>query len=105
MGLTEQTCEPCRGGMPALEHDAIVAFQKELSGWNVIDEHHLVKDWEFDDFAGALAFTNKIGALAEAEGHLPVAEREDAARLHRRRGGHRLAALSALGAAPACGAG
>ena len=71
MGLTEQTCEPCRGGMPALEHDAIVAFQKELSGWDVINEHHLVKDWEFDDFACALAFTNKIGALAEAEGHHP----------------------------------
>jgi 4a-hydroxytetrahydrobiopterin dehydratase len=71
MGLTEGTCEPCNGNMPPLEHDAIVAFHKELDGWNVVNEHHLIKQWGFSDFASALAFTNEVGALAEREGHHP----------------------------------
>lgn len=40
-------------------------------GWNVVDGHHLEKSWSFPDFASGLAFTNKVGALAEAEGHHP----------------------------------
>jgi len=39
--------------------------------WEVVDDHHLEATYEFDDFADALAFTNEIGELAEAEGHHP----------------------------------
>ncbi|HEY0141782.1 MAG TPA: 4a-hydroxytetrahydrobiopterin dehydratase [Thermoanaerobaculia bacterium] len=46
-------------------------MNEELTGWNVVDGHHLEKSWDFDDFAQGLAFTNKVGALAEAEGHHP----------------------------------
>ena len=72
MGLSEKTCIPCRGGVPPLEHDAIVQLRAELSdGWQVIDDHHLDCSWTFDNFAQALTFTNRIGALAEAEDHHP----------------------------------
>jgi len=40
-------------------------------GWKVIDGHHLEKGFVFKDFAEALAFTNRIGALAEVQGHHP----------------------------------
>jgi 4a-hydroxytetrahydrobiopterin dehydratase len=40
-------------------------------GWSVVDEHHLHKVFSFPDFATALAFTNKVGELAESEGHHP----------------------------------
>jgi len=40
-------------------------------GWNVVREHHLEKEFPFPDFAGALAFTNRVGALAEEQGHHP----------------------------------
>jgi len=39
--------------------------------WKVVGEHHLEREFKFKDFAAALAFTNKVGALAEAEGHHP----------------------------------
>jgi 4a-hydroxytetrahydrobiopterin dehydratase len=40
-------------------------------GWKVVDEHHLAKDYSFKDFKEALDFTNRVGALAEEEGHHP----------------------------------
>ena len=40
-------------------------------GWQVVEEHHLEKEFRFRNFAEALAFTNKIGAIAEEQGHHP----------------------------------
>lgn len=40
-------------------------------GWRVVDEHHLEKAYAFDDFRQALDFTNRVGDIAEAEGHHP----------------------------------
>lgn len=70
--LADRTCEPCRGGLPPLTPGAIAPLAAELSeGWAVVEHHHLKKRYEFSDFAGALAFVNAVGALAEAEGHHP----------------------------------
>lgn len=70
--LAKQTCVPCRGGVPPLAGDRITALLKQLGGgWNVRGEHHLEKSYTFDDFAQALAFTNRIGAIAEEQGHHP----------------------------------
>lgn len=41
------------------------------NGWNVVDEHHLEKEYSFDDFKQALDFANKVGGVAESEGHHP----------------------------------
>ena len=47
-------------------------LHEELNNnWMIVDEHHLEKEYSFSNFLQALAFTNKIGELAEAEGHHP----------------------------------
>ncbi|MBW2374330.1 MAG: 4a-hydroxytetrahydrobiopterin dehydratase, partial [Deltaproteobacteria bacterium] len=40
-------------------------------GWQVVDEHHLAKDFRFPDFVRALAFTNRVGGMAEQQHHHP----------------------------------
>jgi 4a-hydroxytetrahydrobiopterin dehydratase len=40
-------------------------------GWEVVDEHHLMKEFGFPDFRQALDFTNEVGELAEEVGHHP----------------------------------
>ena len=70
--LTKKHCEPCKGGVPPLKGEAIQRLLKELGNdWRVVDEHHLEKEFVFKDFVEALSFTNKLGELAEAEGHHP----------------------------------
>lgn len=70
--LAKKRCVPCRGGVPPLAGQEIRRLQEELGGgWSVVDEHHLQKEYTFDDFAEALNFTNKVGAIAEEEGHHP----------------------------------
>ena len=70
--LAKKKYTPCRGGVPPLSGEALHLLQEELGvGWNVTDHHHLEKSYRFDDFRQALAFTNRVGALAEAEGHHP----------------------------------
>ncbi|HVR44664.1 MAG TPA: 4a-hydroxytetrahydrobiopterin dehydratase [Thermoanaerobaculia bacterium] len=44
------------------------------SGWRATDDHHLEKEFRFPDFREALAFTNRIGEIAEREGHHPDIE-------------------------------
>jgi 4a-hydroxytetrahydrobiopterin dehydratase len=46
-------------------------LQTEVSGWQVVDEHHLTKSYTFPDFKTALEFVNRVGAVAEEEGHHP----------------------------------
>ena len=70
--LANRVCIPCKGGIPPLKGKELKALQNQLgNGWNVINEHHLKKKWKFDDFEAALNFTNKIGSLAEDQGHHP----------------------------------
>jgi 4a-hydroxytetrahydrobiopterin dehydratase len=70
--LAAQQCVPCQGGVPALVGDETTPLLEQLGGgWTVVDEHHLHKEYEFPDFVEALAFTNRIGALAENQGHHP----------------------------------
>lgn len=72
LDLATRHCEPCSGDTPPLEGDDLEPYVDELSDrWTVEDEHHLVGEFEFDDFVGALEFTNRVGELAEEEGHHP----------------------------------
>lgn len=71
MSLSDKTCVPCRGGVPPLKGEAIVPLLAQLSEWAVVDEHHLCKEHTFADFVTALAFVNRVGELAEAQGHHP----------------------------------
>ncbi len=69
--LASKDCVPCKGGVPPLKGDALAAFAKQTPGWKVVNEHHLEKSYEFPDFAQALAYVNKVGAMAEQQGHHP----------------------------------
>jgi 4a-hydroxytetrahydrobiopterin dehydratase len=62
---------PCRGGVPPLTKEQIEPLLGELSGWTVDGDHHLTKSWDFPDFATALAFVNRVGEVAEENGHHP----------------------------------
>ena len=70
--LAAKSCIPCRGGVSPLEGDEIQALLALLgNGWTAVDDHHIKKNYEFKDFADALGFTNRIGAIAEEQGHHP----------------------------------
>ncbi len=58
-------------GAEALKGDLLKVKCKKLKGWNVVQDHHIEKEYSFKDFADALEFTNKVGALAEKEDHHP----------------------------------
>ena len=72
--LSAKQCVPCRGGVPPMSPAEIIPLHGQLSGWDVIGYHHLHKAYGFPDFAQALAFVDRIGALAEAQGHHPDLE-------------------------------
>ena len=69
--LADKHCIPCRGGVPPLKGEELRKYADQLSGWNVIDEHHITKTFKFPDFKQALDFVNAAGAVAEEEGHHP----------------------------------
>ena len=70
--LAEGTCLPCRGGVPPLKGEELDALQEKLgNGWQIINEHHLEKEYIFADFRQALDFTVKVGEVAEIQGHHP----------------------------------
>jgi 4a-hydroxytetrahydrobiopterin dehydratase len=70
--LSKKDCVPCKGGVPPLKGDALKELLSQLGhGWEVVKEHHLEKTFPFPDFQTALDFTNKVGAIAEHEGHHP----------------------------------
>lgn len=70
--LTNKKCIPCHGGIPPLKGKELEEYKNKLGNdWQVIDEHHLIKEFAFDDFAGALERTNQFGEIAEKEGHHP----------------------------------
>ena len=71
MTLAEKHCVPCRGGVPPLKGEALEQLKSQVSGWRVVDEHHLDKTFTFPDFKAALAFVNRVGEVAEQEGHHP----------------------------------
>jgi 4a-hydroxytetrahydrobiopterin dehydratase len=69
--LASKTCVPCRGGIPPLKGKELQELTKQVSDWKVVNEHHITKVFTFPDFKGALAFVNKVGELAESQGHHP----------------------------------
>jgi 4a-hydroxytetrahydrobiopterin dehydratase len=70
-GLASRECVPCRGGVPPLDQNAIEGLLPELDGWTAVNQHHLQKNYKLKDFPEALAFVNRVGELAEEQGHHP----------------------------------
>jgi len=71
MSLAEKQCKPCLGGVPPLRGEELAQLQGQLQGWQAVGGHHLQKMFAFSNFVTALAFVNRVGALAEEQGHHP----------------------------------
>jgi 4a-hydroxytetrahydrobiopterin dehydratase len=72
--LADKTCVPCRGGVPPLKGSKLKEMHEQLSDptqWRIIEEHHLIRSYKFPDFKSALVFVNRVGELAEEQGHHP----------------------------------
>ena len=73
--LSEMKCTACRGGEPTLTDDQIAELLPQVPDWQVVEREgvkRLERVFEFDNFAQALAFTNKVGDQAEEERHHPA---------------------------------
>ncbi len=69
--LSSKQCVPCRGGVPPLQADEIAPLISQLNGWEVVNNHHLKKGYRFGDFKESLLFVNRVGQVAEDQGHHP----------------------------------
>jgi 4a-hydroxytetrahydrobiopterin dehydratase len=69
--LADKKCVPCRGGVPPLKGEELKKLHSNIPGWEVVTEHHLHREFRFPDFKQALDFVNRVGAIAEQEGHHP----------------------------------
>jgi 4a-hydroxytetrahydrobiopterin dehydratase len=69
--LADRACVPCRGGMPPLKGEALKDLAARLPDWEVVEDHHLAKTFLFPNFKTALDFVNRVGEVAEREGHHP----------------------------------
>ena len=71
-GLAEKECVPCKGDVPPLPEAEQQRLRADLDpDWRVIAGHHLEREFRFPNFRRALEFTNRVGELAEAQGHHP----------------------------------
>jgi 4a-hydroxytetrahydrobiopterin dehydratase len=73
--LAQMKCVACRGGEPTVTDAERAEFLLQVPEWKVVERtgiKRLERVFKFPDFAQALAFTNKVGELAEAEGHHPA---------------------------------
>lgn len=73
--LAQLNCSACRGDEPPLNEEKIRDYLEHVPAWDLVTEdgvHKLRRTFKFKDFAGALAFTNQVGEVAEGEGHHPI---------------------------------
>lgn len=73
--LARRDCIPCKGGVPPLHGAALLVLHAQLggeaSGWQIVGEHHLEKEFRSPNFTTALAFVNRVGAMADEQNHHP----------------------------------
>src|SRR5512146_3320378 len=72
MALAEMKCVPCQGGIPPLPRPQAHRLLKETPGWKLdAAGQRISRKFTFPDFVKSLEFVNKVGALAEEQGHHP----------------------------------
>ena len=73
--LLNKKCVPCEGGVLPFDMSEIHKYQKKVDGWNIIKDEKkiffLKKEFSFKNFLDSQNFINKVGEIAEAEGHHP----------------------------------
>jgi 4a-hydroxytetrahydrobiopterin dehydratase len=69
--LASKSCVPCRGDVPPLKGAELQELSGHVPGWEVVNEHHLRREFRFKNFREALDFVNRVGELAEEQAHHP----------------------------------
>ena len=73
--LANKKCVPCEGGIPAFDINEIHKYLKKIDGWDVLEDHeknfYIEKGFKFKNYVESEVFVNKVGKIAEAEGHHP----------------------------------
>ena len=73
--LANKKCIPCEGGIPSFNLDEIHKYLKKVDGWDVKSmdnkDYYIIKDFKFNNFLESQSFVNKVGEIAEQEGHHP----------------------------------
>ena len=70
--LAEKTCTPCRGGIPPLTQEDAERLHVQVPDWELRDDaHRIERSFRFRNFREALSFVQRIGELAETQGHHP----------------------------------
>ncbi|WP_416140228.1 4a-hydroxytetrahydrobiopterin dehydratase [Halomonas sp. HK25] len=73
--LSQQPCEACDKGAPTVSDAEIALFRPDIPEWKIIERDgimQLERAFTFPDFKQALAFTHRVGEIAEAAGHHPA---------------------------------
>lgn len=71
LDLATKECVPCKGGVAPIKGRELEGLLRHAPGWTSVNEHHIVGTFTFPDFKTALEFTNRVGAIAEEQGHHP----------------------------------
>jgi 4a-hydroxytetrahydrobiopterin dehydratase len=69
--LADKNCVPCRGGVPPVQGEELKKMLQHVPHWKAVTEHHILRTFTFPDFQKALDFVNRVGAVAEQQGHHP----------------------------------
>lgn len=69
--LASRSCVPCHGGVPRLRGEEWEEFAMRVRDGEVVGDHHLTRSFKFTNFRDALGFVNRVGEVAEREGHHP----------------------------------
>lgn len=69
--LTSKHCVPCEGNVKPFTAEQIAIYRFQVPDWNVLDTKKIERTFKFKDFSEALEFINKVGKIAESEGHHP----------------------------------
>jgi 4a-hydroxytetrahydrobiopterin dehydratase len=69
--LASQTCVPCRGGVPPMKGRELQRILQLVPQWTAVNERLIMRVFTFPDFKQALEFVNRVGEIAEHQGHHP----------------------------------
>jgi 4a-hydroxytetrahydrobiopterin dehydratase len=70
--LASKTCFACEGGTPPMPADEVAKYIKRVNDdWWIIENHHIIREFTFENFKESMEFVNKVADIAEHEGHHP----------------------------------
>lgn len=69
--LAKKKCKPCEDKTGKLNKEEAKHLLEEINTWKIVEDKHIEKTLQFKDFQSALSFVNKVGEIAEEEGHHP----------------------------------